>query len=77
LSGFCFVVGFFLILLSSLKKFISKNLVIIFKLNTIESFYYKERDFAIILVFLGSCHNLRKITKEEYICVCVCVCVCV
>jgi hypothetical protein len=50
------------------KKIISKNLVIIFKLNTIESLYSKEKDFATILVFLGSCHNLIVITKE---CVCV------
>jgi len=45
--------------------FISKNLIIIFKLSTIESFYYRKKDFATILVFLGSCHSPREITKEE------------
>jgi len=45
--------------------FITKNLILIFKLNTIESFYYIKKDFATILVFLGSCHNFLKIAKEE------------
>jgi len=45
--------------------FISKNLIIIFKLSTIENFYYIEKDFDIILVFLSFCHSLREITKEE------------
>ncbi len=36
----------------ALKVFITKNLVITYKLNTIEIFYYKERDFTIILVLL-------------------------
>jgi hypothetical protein len=60
--------------LSSFKSsFITKNLVLIFKLNTIEIFYYKDKDFAIILVFLGSYHSLGKVVKEDiYICVCVC-----
>jgi hypothetical protein len=47
------------------KKNITKNLVLIFKLSTIENFYYIQNDFATILVFLGSCHNLREITKEK------------
>jgi hypothetical protein len=43
----------------------TKNLVLIFKLSTIETFYYTHRDFATVLVFLGSCHNLGEIAKEE------------
>ncbi len=45
--------------------FIIKNLIIIYKLNTIEYFYYKEKNFTIILVFITFCHNPREITKEE------------
>jgi len=48
-----------------LKKFYTKNLVITYKLSTIEGFYYKERDFATILVIFGFCHSLGEITKEE------------
>jgi hypothetical protein len=52
LSVFCFVVGLFLYTFIKFRKFfITKNLVFIFKLSTIESFYYKERDFATILGF--------------------------
>jgi hypothetical protein len=29
------------------------------------SFYYKNKDFATILIFLGFCHNSRKRAKEE------------
>jgi hypothetical protein len=67
-----FMVGLFLLLncfktlLSSLKSFfITKNLVIIYKLNTIQSLYYKEKDFVTIFVFLGFYHNPKKIAKEE------------
>ncbi len=57
--------SFFYTLSSNLESFfISKNLVIIFKLNTIKNFYYIQKDFATILVFLGSCHSPREITKE-------------
>jgi len=59
------VVSLFLMFSSSLKKFITKNLVLIFKLSTIENFYYIERDFVTILIFLGFCHSLKEITKEE------------
>ncbi len=38
--------------------FITENLVITYKLSTIEGFYYKVNDFATILGFLGFCHNL-------------------
>jgi hypothetical protein len=52
LFGFCFVVGlFFLHFHKVLKKFITKIIIIIYKLNTLESFYYKEKDFTTILVF--------------------------
>ncbi len=66
LFGFCFVVGpFFNAFVKPRKFFITKNLVITYKLSTMESFYYKERNFTTILVFLGFCHSLGKITKEE------------
>jgi hypothetical protein len=66
LFGFCFIAGLFFYASIKLKIiFITKNLVIIYKLNIIEKFYYKERDFATILVFLGFFHNPREITKEE------------
>jgi len=52
LFGFCFVVGlFFNIFIKLIIFFIAKNLIITYKLNTIESFYYKEKDYATILVF--------------------------
>jgi len=42
LFGFCFVVGLSFMFLSSLKSFfVTKNLVITYKLSTIQSFYYK------------------------------------
>jgi hypothetical protein len=60
------MVGPFFYACVKLKKFfITKNLVFIFKLSTIDIFYYKEKDFATILVFLGSCHSLKEISKEE------------
>jgi len=60
------VVGPFLYTFVKLRKFyISKNLAIIFKLNTIESFFYIDKDFTTILVFLNSCHSRREIAKEE------------
>jgi hypothetical protein len=45
--------------------FITKNLVITYKLNTIKGFYYKVNDFSTVLVFLGFCHNPKKIAKEK------------
>ncbi len=59
--------GLFLfnVFIKLIKFFITKNLVIIYKLSKIEIFYYKERHFATILVFLGFCHNPKKITKER------------
>ncbi len=48
-----------------IKVFITNNLIIIYKLSTIESLYYKERGFTIILVFLDFCHNFKKIAKEK------------
>jgi hypothetical protein len=47
------------------KFFITTNLIIIYRLSTIKGFYYNEKDFSTILIFLGFCHNLREITKEE------------
>jgi len=68
LFGFCFMVGpFFYNFIKPRKFFISKNLVIIFKLSTIKSLYYTYKNFATILVFLGSCHSPREIAKEEQI----------
>jgi hypothetical protein len=67
---FCVLFGFllwwvlFYTLVKRRKFFISKNLVIIFKLSIIESFYYTQKDFATILVFFGSYHSPRKIAKE-------------
>jgi hypothetical protein len=66
LFRFCFMVGPFSYALVKFRKFfITKNLIFIYNLNTIESFYYRERDFTTILVFLGFCHSPRKIAKEE------------
>jgi hypothetical protein len=49
-----------------LRNFIvTKNIVIIYKLSTIEKNYYKERNSTTILVFIGFCHSPKKITKEE------------
>jgi hypothetical protein len=48
-----------------IKVFITNNLIIIYKLSTIESLYYKEKVFTTILVFLDFCHNPRKIAKEK------------
>jgi len=33
--------------------------------QSLESFYYTERNFTTILVFLGSCHSPKKIAKEQ------------
>ncbi len=56
---------FFNVFIKPIKFFIAKNLVITYKLSTIEGFYYKERDFAIILVFFGFYHNPGEIAKKE------------
>jgi hypothetical protein len=42
---------------------ISKNLIIIFKLNTIESFYYTKNINIGFFLFLS--HSPREIVKEE------------
>jgi hypothetical protein len=55
---------FFYVYVKPKKFFITKNLVITYKLSTIDDFYHKVKDFAMVLVFLSSCFNPRKITKE-------------
>jgi len=57
--------SFFYTFVKLRKFYFSKNLIIIFKLSIIESFYYTKRNFTTILVFLGSCHSPKTITKEE------------
>ncbi len=47
------------------KKFIAKNLVVTYKLSTIEDFCHKLKDFITVLVFLSFCHSLKRITKEK------------
>jgi hypothetical protein len=42
------------------KFFITKNLVIIYKLSTIDRFYHKVNDFAMVLVFLSFVIVLKK-----------------
>ncbi len=62
---FCGGSFFFLYISIKPKKFfITKNLVITYKLNTIEGFCHKVRDFIMVLVFLSFCHNPKGITKE-------------
>jgi hypothetical protein len=56
---------FFYTFIKPRKKIITKNLIITYKISTIQSFYYKEKDFVTILVFLGFCHSLGEIAKEE------------
>jgi hypothetical protein len=72
-GGFCviflgfvlwWVFLFFYVYVKPKKFFITKNLVITYKLSTIDDFYHKVKDFAMVLVFLSSCFNPRKITKE-------------
>jgi hypothetical protein len=59
LFGSCLVVGPFLYAFIKLRKFfITKNLTITYKLITIKSFYFKEKNLVTILVFLGFYHNL-------------------
>jgi hypothetical protein len=43
---------FFLMLSSSLEKIYDQKTCHYYKLSTIECFYYKERNFATILVFV-------------------------
>ncbi len=57
--------SFFYVFFKLIKFFIANNLVIAYKLSTIESFYYKKQNFNTILVFLGFCHNPGEIAKEE------------
>ncbi len=69
-GGFCIFVflGFVLWWVFFLKSFfITKKLVITYKLNTIKGFYYKSRNFATILIFLDFCHSLGEITKGKKI----------
>ncbi len=64
--GLFFFIFFFIKFLSSPKqKFITKNLVITYKLSTIESFYHKVNNFVMVLVFLSFYHNPNEITKEN------------
>jgi hypothetical protein len=58
---------FFYVFVKLKLFFITKNLLLILKLNTIESFYYIEKDFVTILDFLGCCHSFREIMNEEFI----------
>jgi hypothetical protein len=62
-DGFCafcfsfvwvlFCDGFFYYAFVKFRKFfISKNLVIIYKLSKMDNFYYNEKDFVTILVFV-------------------------
>jgi hypothetical protein len=64
--GFCFVVGFFFLYVSVKPKkfFITKNLVITYKLSTINGFCHKVKDFSMVLGFFSFCLNPREITKE-------------
>jgi hypothetical protein len=47
------------------RFFISKNLVITYKLSTIKSFCHKVRDFVMVLIFLNFCHGLEEIAKRK------------
>jgi hypothetical protein len=49
------------IYVKSIKFFITKNVVIAYKLSTIEGFYHKVSDFALVVVFLNFCHSPKKI----------------
>ncbi len=51
LGGFVLWWGFLFYIFFKPKFFTTKNLVITYKLNTIEGFYHKERKFSTILVF--------------------------
>ncbi len=62
-GGFLFFV-FFNVFIKPIKFFITKNLVIAYKLSTIKGFYYRDIDFATILVLFGFYHSLGEITKE-------------
>ncbi len=60
-GGFCFVMSsFFYIFVKSIKFFITKNLVITYKLSTTTKKY-----FAMVLIFLSFCHNLEKLAKKK------------
>jgi hypothetical protein len=63
---FCGGSFFFLYVSIKLKKFfITKNLVITYKLSTINGFYHKVSDFSTILVFLNFCYSLEEIAKKK------------
>ncbi len=69
-GGFCiFVFLGFVLQWDFFKKniFITKKLVITYKLNTIKGFSHKRKNFATILVFFDICHSLGEITKEKKI----------
>jgi hypothetical protein len=57
--------SFFYAFIKLRKKIYEQKSCHYYKLSTIKSFYYKEKNFATILVFLGFCHNPGKLTKEE------------
>jgi hypothetical protein len=65
--GFYFVVCLFFlyIFVNPINFFITKNLVITYKLNTIKGFCHKKKYFATVLVFLNFCHNFRKIKNDK------------
>jgi len=63
-----FCVGSFFFLCVFFKPkcfFITKNLVITYKLSTIEGFYHKERDFAMVLVFLSFYYSPKEIANKN------------
>jgi len=66
--GFCFVAGHFFpfyVYVKPIKFFVTKNLVIIYKLSTIEGFYHKVNDFSTILVLNFFCHSPKEIGKKS------------
>ncbi len=60
----CWVL-FYMFFVKNIKFFITKILVIIYKLNTIKKKFHKEKDFAMVLAFFSFCLSPRKIAKEE------------
>ncbi len=66
--GFCFVLGpfFFFMFFSNPKYFLSPRIWLLpTKLSTIEGFCHKERDFAMVLVFLSFYYSPKKIAKKN------------
>jgi hypothetical protein len=62
---FCGGSLFSIFFVNPIKFFITKNLVITYKLSTIEGFCHKKNFFATILVFLSFCHNFTKKKNEK------------